>query len=254
MEYLTDILGCPHEIAEPRNHRSIGKVERVIGFLQQIINHYNILLENELTDKIDNEREAWTRIQVILPVVQLAMNQRKMRITGVSPNMAIFGMNMHEGIDMARMKLVVDNIKKNKDLHVEEEFVIKLSESIEKISTLSKTNWEDVTYLSKERYDKKYNINENSVNRMKKKYKVGTQVLYYIGDKRVAKGKWRQKWTGPWIVDKHIGDSSVIIGDPESGNQKRVSFDRLKQFNKINLLNIDLIEFDKEYQEYKINY
>ena len=75
---------------------------------------------------------------------------------------------------------------------------------------------------------------------------------YYIGDKRVAKGKWRQKWTGPWLVDKHIGDSSVIIGDPTTGNQKRVSFDRLKQFNKIDFIKYrDLILFDKEYQEYQ---
>ena len=127
-----------------------------------------------------------------------------------------------------------------------------MSESIENISKLSKTNWEEVTYLSKERYDKKYNINTNSINRMKKKFKVGTQVLYYIGDKRVAKGKWRQKWTGPWIVDKHIGDSSVILGDPKTGNQKRVSFDRLKQFNTIDFIKYrDLIEFDKEYQNYQ---
>ena len=69
---------------------------------------YNLLLNNELTDKIDKEEEAWTRIQVLLPLIQLALNQRKMRITGVSPNMAVFGMNMHDGIDMARMKLVVE--------------------------------------------------------------------------------------------------------------------------------------------------
>ena len=253
MEYLTDILQCPHEIAEPRTHRSIGKVERVIGFVQQIINHYNLLLNNELTDNIDAIDQAWTRIQILLPLIQLALNQRKMRITGVSPNMAVFGMNMNDGIDMANMNLVIDKLKNNKDLHRSEyEFVIQLSESIRNISKLSKSNWEEVTYLSKERYDKKHNITEKSVKRMKKKYKVGTQVLYYIGDKRVAKGKWRQKWTGPWIVSKHIGDSSVIIGDPINGNQKRVTFDRLKQFNKIDFIKYrDIIDFDEEYKQYQ---
>ena len=253
MEYLTDILGSPHEIAEPRSHRSIGKVERVIGFVQQMLNHYNLLLNNQLTDEIDKEEEAWTRIQVIIPLLQLALNQRKTRITGVSPNMAIFGMNVHDGIDIAKMNLVVNRMKKNKNLNRSEyEFVIQLSETIERIAKISKTNWEEVTYLSKEFYNKKYNINESSVKRMKKKYKVGTQVLYYIGDKRVAKGKWRQKWTGPWIVDKHIGDSSLIIGDPTTGNQKRVSFDRLKQFNKIDFIAYkDLIDFDQDYQNYQ---
>ena len=98
IEYLNDILDCPHEIAEPRNHRSIGKVERVIGFIQSIINHYNLLLDDKFAGKIDDERQAWTDLKILAPLLQLALNQRKMRISGVSPNMLIFGMNMNDAM------------------------------------------------------------------------------------------------------------------------------------------------------------
>ena len=49
--------------------------------------------------------------------------------------------------------------------------------------------------------------------------------------KQVARGKWREKLTGPWIIKKKINDSSIIITDPTSGNQKRVSIDRIKNYN-----------------------
>ena len=212
-------------------------------------------MNDELAGDPDDIHSAWLRIKVLIPILQLSLNQRKMRITGVSPNMAIFGMNMNDSIDIARMKNVIDTIDKNKDLKLSEyEFVVKLKQSIERITKLTRSNWEDVTWLSKEKYDKKHGITEKSVKRMKKKFKVGTQVLYYIGDKQVAQAKWRTKWTGPWIVDKHIGDSSVIIGDPTTGNQKRVSFDRLKQFNVIDFVKYnDIIQFDEEYIEYQKN-
>ena len=45
---------------------------------------------------------------------------------------------------------------------------------------------------------------------------------------------------------------SNLTGDPTTGNQKRVSFDRLKQFNTIDFIKYrDLIQFDKEYQNYQ---
>ena len=253
MEYLADVLNCPHEIAEPRNHRSIGKVERVIGFIQSIVNHYNLLLEIELADDPDDIDTAWSYIQVLIPTLQFALNQRKMRITGVSPNMAIFGMNMNDKVDILRLKKAALKMKDDKRIKKSEyEYVTKLAEIIEKISMISKSSWEEVTYFSKKKYDEKWNITDKTVQRMKKKYKPGTRVLYYIGDKQMNQKKWMRKWTGPWIVDKHIGDSSVIIADPTTGNQKRVSFDRLKQFNTIDFIKYrDVIQFDDEYQEYQ---
>ena len=252
MKYLAKILGFPQEIAEPRNHRSIGKVERVIGFLQSVINHYNLLLHRDLTDKIDDLEKAWTIIKILLPLIQMAFNQRKMRITGVSPNMAIFGTNMNDSIDIARMRYVLKDMKRDKDLKLTDyEHVQQLCELIEKISIISKTNWEKYTYLSKKQYDSRHNITADSIEKYKKKFKVGTKVLYYIGDKKVPRGKWRQKWTGPWLVDKIINDTSLIIADTGAGTQKRVSFDRLKKFNTRDFIKYrHIIPSEDSYKKY----
>ena len=39
-------------------------------------------------------------------------------------------------------------------------------------------------------------------------------------------------WTGPWIIEYIINNTSLIITDPNNGNQKRVSFDRIRIYNK----------------------
>ena len=54
-----------------------------------------------------------------------------------------------------------------------------------------------------------------------------------MGDKAVAMNKWKRKWTGPWRIHKILNNSTVIIIDPESGHEKRVSFDRIKEFKKL---------------------
>ena len=46
---LMHSLGVRWEYAERSNHRSIGKVERIIGFVQSIIKRYNIQLNKRLT-------------------------------------------------------------------------------------------------------------------------------------------------------------------------------------------------------------
>ena len=75
------------------------------------------------------------------------------------------------------------------------------------------------------------------------------QVLYFIGDKQVARYKWREKWSGPWILESRINDATVIISDPRNGNQKRVSIDRIKKF-----IPTDYIDYKSGYElseEYK---
>ena len=51
-------------------------------------------------------------------------------------------------------------------------------------------------------------------------------------------------------MDKHISDSSLIIADPNTGNQKRVSFDRIKLFVEHDHFRFD--QFLLHDQEYKI--
>ena len=69
------------ELAEPRNHRSIGKVERSIGILQKVLNEYNLILKERLTDGSQDREESWKTISAILPFMQFGHNQRRNRFT-----------------------------------------------------------------------------------------------------------------------------------------------------------------------------
>ena len=255
IKYLSKLLNFDHELAEPRNHRSIGKVERIIGFLQSVINHYNLLLERELTDNIDDIALAWTKVKIVIPFIQLAFNQRILRITGISPNMAIFGVNMNDSSDAQRLKHQITIAKKDKKLSKNEfQLLQEIEEAVRKMHSISETNWKDVTWLSAKSYDARNKITPSKIARNLKRFKVGSEILYFIGDKQVSQRKWKEKWTGPWIVSKHLNKSTLIITDPTTGNQKRVSFDRIKQFNKQEFIKYeDIIKHDEGYIQYQKN-
>ena len=255
-EYVNEIYGklldYEHQIAEPRNHRSIGKVERVIGFLQGVINHYNQLLNKQLTDFGDREI-AWTRIRILLPFIQFAFNQRVMRITGISPNMAMFGTNLNDLTDFSRMDKVVAESAEDKNIKKRDyELLNQVRDEIKRMHKIAESNWKEVTKLSVKTYNNRYNITPNTIENNKKNYKVGDLVLYFIGDKQTARQKWREKWSGPWTIDKRLNDTSIILGDPTSGNQKRVSLDRVKKYNPVEYLTYkSLVKYDDEYIEYQ---
>ena len=252
MKNLSTLLQYDHEIAEPRNHRSIGKVERVIGFLQAIINHYNLILDHELTDNEDSEA-AWTRIKILLPFIQFGFNQRKMRITGISPNMAIFGTNLNDLTDVARMTHKLDEFSEDSNLDKRDfQLLREIKDNIEAMNEIADSNWKDVTKLSVESYNDKYNITPEKVIRNRENFKEKDQVLYFIGDKQVARYKWREKWSGPWLINKVLNDTSIIISDPRNGNQKRVSIDRIKKYKPIDYIDYKHLElYDDEYLEYQ---
>jgi len=252
MRYMEKLLDYEHQIAEPRNHRSIGKVERVIGFLQGVINHYNQLLNKQLTDFGDREI-AWTRIRILLPFIQFAFNQRVMRITGISPNMAMFGTNLNDLTDFSRMDKIVEKSAKDKNIKKRDyELLSQVRDEIKRMHKIAESNWKEVTKLSVKTYNNRYNITPNTIENNKKNYKVGDLVLYFIGDKQTARQKWREKWSGPWTIDKRLNDTSIILGDPTTGNQKRVSLDRVKKYNPVEYLTYkSLVKYDDEYIEYQ---
>ena len=251
---LLKLTNVKFEMAEPRNHRSIGKVERIIGYIQQILNQYNLLLENQLTDKIHEFDQAWKTIETIIPLIQLSLNQRRPRFTTFSPNILMFGSNMNDVTDIARMQLNLNKLYNNNNYDLKKndyKYLSKLIENLKSIRTMFENDWKKYTWQSKEYYNRKFNINENSIKRYRKKFKIGSKVLYYIGDKKVARYKWKSKWTGPWIIDKIINDTSLIIKDIENGNQKRVNFDRIKLFNTRDYENIYSLQFDSKYLKYQ---
>ena len=101
-------------------------------------------------------------------------------------------------------------------------------------------------------YNNRNKITPEKILTNKIKFSIGTMVLYYCGDLQVSQAKWKIKWTGPWVVDKHISDSSIIIADPNTGNQKRVSIDRVKLFIENKYFRFDkYLAFDQEYKVYR---
>ena len=253
IEYLQQLLKFEHEIAEPRNHRSIGKVERVIGFLQTVINHYNLLLEKQFTDDIDHLLNSWNRIKMLTPFVQLAFNQRVLRISGISPNMAMFGVNMNDKLDISRMKHLINDYSKDANITKRDYEILRdVQESIQHMEEISRTNWTKHTWLSAKTYNKRHNITTAKIATNKRKFKPLTEVLYFVGDKQVAMRKWKERWTGPWLVEKHLNDTTTIITDPTTASQKRVNLDRLKEFKRNEMLKYeDVIKDNEDYYQYQ---
>ena len=234
LEALTRAATIKLELAEPRNHRSIGKVERTIGFVQSIINQYNVLLGGKLVQEgIESYDQAWEIIQTILPFIQLSINQKRSRFTAISPNMLMLGANVRDASDLgdlnAELKKVDIDVNINSDDY---KYVESLFKRIQELHTIFKNDWKDYCKVSRKYYDSRYKITKQKINWYKKQFKIGTKVLYFIGDKETPQKKWRRKWSGPWIISKHLNDSTCIITDSNSGNQKRVSFDRIKVFKE----------------------
>ena len=232
MKALTKATTLKLELAEPRNHRSIGKVERIIGFLQKILNQYNLLLNEKWTNNQDQHEDSWQTIETILPFIQLAMNQRRPRFTTFSPNMLMFGSQLHDLSDIDRIQCNLDKFSKENNMKKEDyQYLRDLFHKLDNITKLFKNDWIDYVWLSNDEYKKRWRITVKSTKAYRQQFKPNTKVLYYIGDKRLPQNKWRTKWTGPWLVHQHLNDSTLIIVDPSTGNKKRVSFDRIKKFN-----------------------
>ena len=241
------------ELAEPRNHRSIGKVERTIGFIQSIINQYNVLLNQKLVqENIDSYEKAWEIIQIILPFVQLAINQKRSRFTAISPNMLMLGFNVKDASELGDLYNELRKVDINVDINSDDYlYVESLFKRIRELNEIFKDDWKKYCRVSRAQYDTRWKITKKSINNYRNKFRKGVKVLYFIGDKETAQKKWRRKWSGPWIVTKHLNDSTCIISDKESGNEKRVSFDRIKLFKERDTVYYQTyFEDDDKYQMY----
>ena len=234
IEALMHAANIKLEMAEPRNHRSIGKVERTIGFVQSILNQYNVLLGDELIqDKISSVEKAWEIIQIILPFIQLGINQKRSRFTAISPNMMMLGSNVKDASELGDLCRKLKELDVNVNVNSQDyDYVESLFRRIRDLNEIFKDDWKNYCRVSRKYYNERWKISTKSINHYKNKFKIGTKVLYFIGDKQTAQRKWRRKWSGPWNVTKHLNDSTCIITDKKSGNDKRVSFDRIKIFKE----------------------
>ena len=127
---------------------------------------------------------------------------------------------------------------------VDYKYVESLFKRIQELHSIFKDDWKDYCKVSRQSYEKRWSISKQKITWYKKRFKIGTKVLYFIGDKEAPQKKWRRKWSGPWIVSKHLNDSTCILTDSDSGNQKRVSFDRIKVFHEM-----DVADFKNYYDD-----
>ena len=145
IEALTRAANIKLEIAEPRNHRSIGKVERTIGFIQSILNQYNVLLGDELIkDKISAVPKAWEIIQIILPFIQLSINQKRSRFTSISPNMMMLGSNVKDASDIGDIHGALRKTGINVNVNSEDFlYVESLFGRVKQLNEIFKNDWKD---------------------------------------------------------------------------------------------------------------
>ena len=176
-----------------------------------------------------------------------------MRITGISPNMGMFGVNMNDLTDIGRMNARIDEFSKDKNIDKRDFALLrKIRDDIERMNQIAENNWKEVTKLSVKSYNDKNHITPELIIRNNQNFKIGDKVLYFIGDKQVARRKWRENWSGPWNIDKKINQSTIIISDPRNGNQKRVSIDRIKKYNSRDYIDYNVeISHSNEYLEYQ---
>ena len=256
-QLLNEALGTNLQYAEPRKHRSTGKVERVIQFIQNYIRRFNIQLNNTIieTEKYDPEK-AWKILCAVTPHIQAAINQYRSRISGYSPNMKMFGRQM---ADMSNMGIVLKRMhKKYMDYttggareirgYVQ---IYELMKQINKIYQNFEQDWYKYQWVSKQYYDNKYHITEALIKKNSKQFKLGTLVLYWINDRYTSKRKYLYLFSGPWTITKILTDGNVIIRDNETNNEKRVTLDRLKVFKSNEYKKCSEIYDDKDYDAYQ---
>ena len=244
-------LGVKWEYAERNNHRSIGKVERVIGFVQSIIKRYNIQLDTRITDPEDADYEdSWNVLQVIIPHIQAAINQRRPRFTTYSPNMLMFGSQLHDVSDINRILRRMQQARQASDIKDDEQqYLLELIYKLKNIYRNFNEDFKNYTYFMKEKYDAKW---QSKNGHKHKGFQTNKYVLYYVGDRQTTSYKWLSQWTGPWKITKKLNDGTRIIADEETGNQIRVSIDRLKLYNdKQRYMTYDDLNLDHDYGIYE---
>jgi hypothetical protein len=229
---LMEALGVHWEYAEMKHHRGIGKVERINGFIQSIIQRYNVELNNAITDPNANfEENAWDTIKLILPHIQAAINQRRPRFTTYSPNMLMFGKQLHDVSDISRILSRIQKVSKDTNIpDADQKYLHSLIGKLSKVYDGYNNDYKKYVKLSAQAWTRKYHQTERSQRHYQKQFSVNKKVLYHIGKHKVQ-GKWYTQWTGPWKITTKISDATRILTDVETGNQIRVSIDHLKIYN-----------------------
>ena len=242
------------QYVEANHHRGIGKVERTIRMVQSAFRKLNLQLNQSITDEKDSEH-VFNILQTVLPHMQAAINQRRPRFTTFSPNMLMFGTRIKDisnmDIILKRLKEIYKDTKNYGTTTVNEyDYIQNLLKEIGKMYKLFHSDWQNYVWQTKAYYNRKHKVTKKKRIRNNREFKVGTKVLYFIGDRKIPNRKWVRKYTGPWIITYKITDGTVIISDKATNNQKRVTIDRLKVFDVRKMKKNNSRYTSNEYEEY----
>ena len=95
---LHKLFGIKYNLAQARNHRSVGKVERVIRIFKEKLQLWNVELQNLLVNN-KNKIEACEGLITSSKTIQAGMNARISRVHQLSANQLMFGDDIAEWPD-----------------------------------------------------------------------------------------------------------------------------------------------------------
>jgi hypothetical protein len=118
--------------------------------------------------------------------------------------------------DIPDLSDLIINLKKelnDKNIKLKDyEYLDEIKSHFEYLHKIYKSDWEKYSLITKRYYDKEYNISEEKIEILNKRFKIGSKVVYYISDKEVELRKWRQRWTGPWKIIDRPDTRTAITG------------------------------------------
>ena len=220
---VTDTFGMEHHFSSAHCHKSTGLAEGNVKIVKNILQKWNIQLKDELVD--DNDRyAAQEKIKLILPMIQFGVNQRILSFTNVSPHMLIFGEQLTELVDINLSINKLNTLKRDIKNESFKDYINKLNLQLNILREILKEDSDKHIKIMKKSYDK--NIKEDE------DFKIGDEIVYYVGDSDKPLRKLRARFTGPWVVSGIVRDNTIEIKDPSNGNKFTSHISRVKKYYK----------------------
>lgn len=224
---IENMMGVTQIFAEPRNHRSVGRVERAVRMVKDGLQVWNLESNHLITDQLQDREGSRRLIRLILPYLQFGLNQRIFAFTQLSANMLMFGEQLLEIPDIkgaiTRLKDMPNDSTIKMD-QTELEYVNRLCAQLKTLYKVFDKDHEKYVLISKKYYDS---------NKIDDSFDVSKHelVVYYVGDKTSELRKLRCKWSGPWKILERIRHNTLRICEPSNvENFFDAHVERLKRY------------------------
>jgi dUTPase len=208
---VLNLLGIEKTRTTPYNAKSDGMVER-----------FNATLQNILACTADSCHWNWDNM---IPLALMAYRASPNASTGITPNMALYGREIKEPLDVA---IELPHEQETIDLP---EYVVKLRENLVHAHETVREATGQATKRAKREYDKKVCQN---------KFQVGDPVWIHIkGTKRPSAGKvskFLPKYEGPYFITMCLDPHVFIVKQTARSKAKVIHHDRLKPYKCRELL------------------